>query len=157
MTQQLFALAAPVGATVSVNDDLVAASLSGAVHLPQGESVAEARAAFGPDALVGVSCHSRAEAAAAGAAGADYVTLSPVFATASKPGYGPALGPDGLAHAARESPLPVIALGGVDPGNVADCLAAGAAGVAVMGAVMRALDPGAATTGLIAVMQGRRN
>jgi len=157
LTRRLAALATPAGATVSVNGDLAAARLTGAVHLPQGRAVAEARAALGPDALVGVSCHSRAEAADAGAAGADYVTLSPIFATMSKPGYGPALGPDELAHAARELPLPVIALGGVYPGNVAACLSAGAAGVAVMGAVMRAPDPGAATTGLIAVMQGRRN
>jgi len=74
---------------------------------------------------------------AAGEEGCDYVTLSPVFATASKPGYGPALGPHGLSALTVETATPVYALGGVHPPDVADCLAAGATGVAVMGPVMR--------------------
>ena len=82
-------------------------------------------------------------------AGADYVTLSPIFATASKPGHGPALGPDGLAHVAARLAVPVIALAGVGADNAAACLDAGAAGVAAMGAVMRAADPRAATATLI--------
>jgi thiamine-phosphate pyrophosphorylase len=69
-----------------------------------------------------------------------------VFATASKPGYGPALGIGGLAAGCRAvagvgSPLAVYALGGIRPAQAGACLAAGAAGVAVMGAVMRADDP----------------
>lgn len=156
LTRQLLALAAPAEATVSVNGDLVAASLSGAVHLPQGRSVAEARATLGPDALVGVSCHSQAEAADAAAGGADYVTLSPVFATASKPGYGPVLGLGALADAVRTLPVPVVALGGVGAANAGDCLSAGAAGVAVMGAVMRAPGPGAATADLLTALRESR-
>jgi thiamine monophosphate synthase len=88
--------------------------------------------------LVGRSCHSAAELARAAAEGCDWVTLSPYAATASKPGYGPALGPAGLAALVRGAP-PVLALGGVRPGDVADCLAAGASGIAVMGPAMR--DP----------------
>jgi thiamine monophosphate synthase len=87
--------------------------------------------------LVGRSCHSAAELARAAAEGCDWVFLSPVFPTASKPGYGPALGLDGLAALVPAAP-PVLALGGVRPQDVAGCLAAGAHGVAVMGAVMRA-------------------
>ncbi|MDX1421679.1 MAG: thiamine phosphate synthase, partial [Kiloniellales bacterium] len=70
-------------------------------------------------------------------------TQSPIFATASKPGYGPALGLAGLAEAAAAG-LPVLALGGVTAERAPACLRAGAAGVAVMGAVMAARDPAAA-------------
>ena len=74
-------------------------------------------------------------------AGADYVTASPVFVTASKSGYGPALGLDGLACIVAAARGPVVALGGVTEGNAAACLAAGAHGIAVMGEIMRSLEP----------------
>jgi len=89
-------------------------------------------------ALVGRSCHSAAELTRARAEGCDWAFVSPLAATASKPGYGPALGAAGLAALAPLGP-PVFALGGVAPGDVAGCRAAGAYGVAVMGPVMR--DP----------------
>jgi thiamine-phosphate pyrophosphorylase len=74
--------------------------------------------------------------------GLDYCTYSPVWATASKPGYGPAAGADGGAAACAASPVPVFALGGVTgPDRARAAREAGAAGVAVMGAVMRAADP----------------
>lgn len=92
--------------------------------------------------LVGRSCHDRDEAIRARGENVDYVTASPVAATRSKPGYGPALGIEGLAAIVRAAgELPVLALGGVAPTDVADLCAAGAHGVAVMGAVMRADDP----------------
>jgi thiamine-phosphate pyrophosphorylase len=89
----------------------------------------------------GRSCHSGEDVWRAAAEGCAYATLSPVFSSASKPGYGPALG----VAALRGLPLPTWALGGVDAGSAADCLANGAAGVAVMGTIMRAADPAAAT------------
>jgi thiamine-phosphate pyrophosphorylase len=88
--------------------------------------------------LVGRSCHSLAEVSAARVEGCDYVTVSPVFPTPSKPGYGPPLGTAGLGALVPDAP-PVYALGGVRPDDVPACLAAGARGVAVMGPVMR--DP----------------
>jgi thiamine-phosphate pyrophosphorylase len=73
-----------------------------------------------------------------------------VFATDSKPGYGPALGLDGLAAGRRAVPgLPVVALGGVEPGRARACVEAGAAGVALMGAVMRAGDPAAVVRSVV--------
>ena len=75
--------------------------------------------------------------------------------TASKPGYGPALGLDGLAAGCRAVPdLPVIALGGVTPGRARQCVDAGAAGVALMGAVMGAGDPGAVVRAVIDELKG---
>jgi thiamine-phosphate pyrophosphorylase len=64
-----------------------------------------------------------------------------VFLTESKPGYGPAIGLDGLAVAAAAAIGPVIALAGITPANTGSCLKAGAAGAAVMGEVMRSSDP----------------
>ena len=88
--------------------------------------------------VVGRSCHDLDEIVRSRAEGCDYVTVSPVFPTLSKPGYGPALGLDGLAQLIPGTP-PVYALGGIQPADVGGCLAAGARGVAVMGPVMR--DP----------------
>jgi thiamine-phosphate pyrophosphorylase len=88
--------------------------------------------------LVGRSCHSRDELDRLSRE--DYVTLSPIYPTATKPGYGPALGAGGAAH--LQPTVPWLALGGVDSAaRAAECVAAGAAGVAVLGAVMRAEDP----------------
>ena len=84
------------------------------------------------------------------------MTLSPIFASASKPGYGPALGLERLGEVAAASPLPVIALGGIEDGDVRACLDAGAAAVAVMGAAMRAADPAPLLARLIGATRGRR-
>jgi thiamine-phosphate pyrophosphorylase len=81
------------------------------------------------------------------------VTLSPIFLTASKPGYGPAVGLAALAAAARLSPGPVVALGGIGADNIAACLAAGARGIAVMGEIMRAADPEATVRRLLVAIE----
>lgn len=92
----------------------------------------------GTHGLIGRSCHGPDDLAAAAVEGCTHATLSPTFATASKPGYGPALGLDALA----DPPLPTFALGGIDrPERAAACVAAGAHGVAVMGALMLADRP----------------
>jgi thiamine-phosphate pyrophosphorylase len=138
------------GATVTVHDDLDAVTPAGAggVHLPSGGSPEIARSRLS-GALIGASAHSVEEATAQLRAGADYVTISPVFLTASKPGYGPALGLAGLARIAAQAPGPVIALGGVSAETAALCRGAGAQGIAVMGEVMRATDPQAAVAALL--------
>jgi len=112
------------------------------VHLAATDALPAPR----PVGLVGRSCHDATELAGAVAEGADHATLSPVFPTESKPGYGPPLGLAALRELCAGAALPVYALGGIDtPERARDCLAAGAAGVAVMGAVMRAPDPARAT------------
>lgn len=148
------AVAKEFGATVSINNDFTAASICKvkAVHLPQGQPVATIRRLMGPETLIGVSAHSVAEAQLAAAEGANYLTASPVFLTDSKPGYGPALEPEGLAAIVSSVSIPVLALGGVTAENAASCIAAGAAGVAVMGSVMRSKAPGDIVTDLIAAL-----
>jgi thiamine-phosphate diphosphorylase len=116
-----------------------------AVHLAARDAVPAPR-----PPLLGRSCHSAAEVARARAEGCDWVLVSPVFPTASKPGYGPALGTGGLAALLAGGP-PGYALGGVQPDDVAGCLAAGAHGVAVMGPLMR--DP-ALAAGYLAALAG---
>lgn len=142
LVADLRALLAPVGGL------LIAASDAGldadGVHLARADSPGE-RAG-----LVGRSCHDGASLARAAAEGCAYATVSPVFATASKPGYGPALGAPGLTRLARTATLPVYALGGITAANVAACREAGAAGVAVMGAVMGAHDPAQTCADLLA-------
>ena len=145
----LVALGARWQAAVTVHDDLEAAIAAGAsgVHLPAGGDPLEARRRLGVAGLIGQSAHDAAAVARAAAAGADYATLSPVFVTASKPGYGPALGSSAFTQA---WPIPVLALGGVGADNAAACVAAGAAGIAVMGGAMRAPDPRAFMAELLA-------
>ena len=92
------------------------------------------------EVAVGRSCHSDKELSRASAEGCQWATLSPIYPSRSKPGYGPPLGPAALAG----TPLPTWALGGVDAANAAECLESGATGVAVLGAVLRSPDPAAA-------------
>jgi thiamine-phosphate pyrophosphorylase len=153
---ELVALGRRFGALVTAHEDIEAVAATGAdgVHLPSGGNPAAARARL-PDALIGASAHSADEAAALLRAGADYLTVSPVFVTASKPGYGPALGLDGLARIIARAPGAVVALGGVTPENVASCLSTGVRGVAVMGEVMRSADPQLTVECILRAMSGQ--
>ena len=147
---QLTAEAAATRGRLIVASDAELAAEMGCevVHLAVGDVVPD-----DGELRWGRSCHSRPEVERAGAEGAGYVLVSPVFATASKPGYGPPLGLDGLAHLVEAAgSLPVVALGGMTPERVPSCLAAGASGVAVMGAVMAAEDPGAVVSRILATL-----
>jgi thiamine-phosphate pyrophosphorylase len=124
--------------------DLARAFELDGVHLgAESVPVAEARAFLGPSALIGFSAHEPAEAERAAADGASYVTLSPIFATDSKPGA-QALGCDWLAAAVEKLDLPVLALGGVTAARVAQVRRAGAFGVVAISALGAARDPEAA-------------
>ncbi len=137
LAEDLAVRAARCGGTLTVGADVaLAANLGAGVHIAAGADMAAARRTLGPAAWIGVSAHTLDELRRAWEAGADYATLSPVFRSASKPGYGPALGLEALRAAAGVG-LPVLALGGVSVATARSCLDAGACGVAVMGAVMR--------------------
>ena len=153
MLAELVALGHSFGATVTAHEDIDAVIATGAdgVHLPSGADPAAARSRL-PHAVIGASAHSPVEAAALIEAGADYVTLSPIFLTESKPAYGPALGLATLAEAARLTIGSVIALAGIGESNAAQCMAVGASGVAVMGEVMRSTDPEATVRALVAAL-----
>jgi thiamine-phosphate pyrophosphorylase len=125
-----------LGTTFVVDDDVDAALELGAdgVHLGQGDAGAERARARG--LLLGRSATTYEEAVAADA---DYLGVGPIWATPSKPDASPPLGLAELERICRAVDLPVVAIGGIDAANAADCIRAGAAGVAVIRA---ATDPG---------------
>lgn len=102
--------------------------------------------------LVGASVHSEADARDAVAQGADFVVFGPVYDTPSKRRYGPPQGLAALEAVARAVDHPVLAVGGLTPERVADVLAAGAAGVAVIGAIYGAARPADATKAFLDVL-----
>jgi thiamine-phosphate pyrophosphorylase len=152
----LLARLARPGLTLFVHGDVALAAELGlaGVHLPAGSDVAAARRRLGAGALIGLSTHSVAEATAEHHA--DYVTLSPIFLSASKPGYGPALGLAALREACRRAPCPVLALGGVAAESIPDVAAAGAAGMAMMGGIMQAPEPAAAVRRCLEALRSSR-
>jgi thiamine-phosphate pyrophosphorylase len=148
LAEQIVPLAHRHGARILINTSAEICRKTGAdgVHRPtDGPPVAELRRAADSrspeDILVGVSTHSLDEALAAQAQGADFVTLSPIFETASKPGYGPALGLGELRRVCEALDIPVYALAGITPERVGGCLEAGAFGVAAMGGIINAEAP----------------
>ncbi len=155
--EELVALAEPFrraadahGALFILNDhpDLVAACGADGVHVGQDDApVAEARAAAGPEALVGLSTHSPeqidAACAAEGDARPDQISVGPVWETPTKEGR-PATGLELIRHAAEHATIPWFAIGGIDPDNVGEVVAAGAERVVVVRAIRDAADPEAA-------------
>jgi thiamine-phosphate pyrophosphorylase len=119
-----------------INDrsDIAAAVAADGVHLTTNSLPAEVvRRTFGDDFLIGVSTHSAPEASVARRSGADFVVFGPVFETASKSKYGPPVGLANLEKVCLElSPFPVLALGGLTISNVAECIRAGAHGIAAI-------------------------
>jgi thiamine-phosphate pyrophosphorylase len=134
-TEDVVARGAPfreLGATFVVNDDVEAAVRLGAdgVHLGRGDSGAER--ALDEGLLLGLSAASVEEAQDAERRGAAYVGAGPVWATPSKEDADPPTGLDGLREICAAVAVPVVAIGGIDASNAADCIRAGAAGVAVI-------------------------
>ena len=129
------------GVLLLINDRVDVALACGAdgVHLAaRSLPPADARRIFG--GLVGVSVHDLAGAVAAAAAGADYVTFGHVYPTSSKPGL-PPQGLRALAAVVEAVDVPVLAIGGIGPGNAAEVLATGCAGIAVISSILAAENP----------------
>ncbi len=138
--------------TIHGDPDMAADAGLDGVHLKAGGDARAARARIGENGIVGVSIHSVAEARALDPTIVDYAIAGPVYATSSKPGYGPAFGPGGLRSIVDASRVPIVGIGGIEANRVGDLIAAGAAGIAVMGGVMRAQDPGVEVRRLLAAL-----
>ncbi|MGB3306709.1 MAG: thiamine phosphate synthase [Thermomicrobiales bacterium] len=143
--------AAESGTSLTINDraDVAAVLGNAGVHLGARSLPADVVRRSFVFPLIGVSVHSIEEAVAATAA--DYVTFGHVFATGSHPGEPPA-GIGALADVVAAVELPVIAIGGINASSVADVIATGCAGIAVISAILDAADPGAATRALHAAL-----
>ena len=146
-------LTAEAGVPLIVNDrvDLAAAVDADGVHLGQTDLPAGvARERLGESAVVGVSASTVEQAEAAEAAGADYLGVGAVYGTDSKAVSGDrdGIGTERIGAVADAVDIPVIGIGGIDAGNAAPVIEAGATGVAALSAITAAEDPEAATAAL---------
>jgi thiamine-phosphate pyrophosphorylase len=153
---ETLALCRRYGAKLFINDrtDVALAVGADGVHLPATSfDPKDARRLLGADKLIGVSTHSLAEARAAATAGANFIVFGPIFETPSKRGYGKPVGVQALRGVTRGVDVPVLAIGGVTIGNVAELQEAGAAGVAAVAAILEATDPAMAAQGFKAALR----
>ena len=155
----LKALLHPLGIPLIINDrvDVALACDADGVHLGQSDiEPLAARAMLGPDKIIGLSVGSPAEwqASQDQLAAVDYIGTGPLFGTTTKLDAGKAIGPDGLAAMVGLSHLPVVAIGGIGAANAASVMAVRPAGIAVVSAIMAAVDPAAAARQLREIVEG---
>jgi thiamine-phosphate pyrophosphorylase len=125
------------------------------IHVGQDDMpVAKVRALVGADVLIGLSTHSPAQIDAVDASLVDYIGVGPIHATPTKPGR-PAVGIELIRYAAAHAPVPFFAIGGLDAGNLADALDAGAQRVCVLRAIADAAEPERAARELRAAIDAR--
>jgi thiamine-phosphate pyrophosphorylase len=157
--QELREVTRLAGVPLIVNDrlDVALALEAEGVHLGQEDLPARlARPLIGPNRLLGVSVETVEQAEQAWRDGADYLGVGDLFGTPSKPDAGPPIGLEALRAIARAVPLPIVGIGGVTLENAGAVIDAGAAGVAVISAVIGAADPEQAARDLRAIVEQRR-
>lgn len=147
------AILAPLGIPLIVNDrvDVALAVDADGVHVGQSDIDArDVRAMIGPDRILGLSVGTEAEwqASRDALAVVDYVGVGAIFPTATKSDVGAAVGLAAIGLIKARAGLPSVAIGGIGLSNAADCIAAGADGVAVVSAIMAAEDPATAARDL---------
>jgi thiamine-phosphate pyrophosphorylase len=138
------ALLAGSGVPLIINDriDVALAVNAEGVHLGQTDMpIADARRIVGKSMLIGISAECVEDALRAEAEGADYVGISPVFATPTKTDTAPALGLSGVAAIRARVSLPLVGIGGIGPANAAEVIRAGCDGIAVVSAIVAAPSP----------------
>ena len=129
-----------------VNDDpdIARACAADGVHVGHGDMApSEARAALGPEAIVGLSTHSEEQIAASAEEPVDHISVGPIWETPTKEGR-PAVGLELIAHAAAHAPHPFFAIGGIDATNAGRVVEAGAHRLCVVRAIRDAADPAGA-------------
>jgi thiamine-phosphate pyrophosphorylase len=156
---ELKSLLGPAGVPLIVNDRLDVALAAGAdgVHLGQKDlPLADARRIAGGRLVIGISAESLEDAVAAAAGGADYIGVSPVYATPTKTDTTAPLGLDGLRGIREAVAVPLVGIGGLHRENAGAVIRAGADGVAVVSALMAAEDPEEAARSLLAAVREAR-
>lgn len=136
-------VAQELGVLFIVNDrcDLALAVDADGVHLGQGDLPLHlARQVMGPDKLIGVSTHNPEQVRTATEGGPDYLGFGPIFKPGSKSDHDPVVGIEGLKAIRPLTPLPIFAIGGITLDQVEAVIRAGANGVAVISAILKASD-----------------
>ena len=136
-------VAQELGVLFIVNDrcDLALAVDADGVHLGQGDLPLDlARKVMGPDKLIGISTHNAEQVRVATAGEPDYLGFGPIFKPGSKADHDPVVGVVGLKAIRPLTPLPIFAIGGIALDQVEDVMRAGANGVAVISAILKASD-----------------
>jgi thiamine-phosphate pyrophosphorylase len=149
-------LADTFGALFIVNDDphLARRLDADGVHVGQDDMPpAEAREILGPEAVIGLSTHSREQIEAAHDEPVDYISVGPIWETPTKKGR-PATGLELISAAAEIATLPWFAIGGISPDNAGEVVAAGAERLCVVRAIRDAPDPRVAAKELVAALGG---
>jgi thiamine-phosphate pyrophosphorylase len=147
--------AAKAGVLFIVNDrcDLALAIDADGVHLGQGDLPLDlARKVMGPEKLIGISTHSPTQVRDATAGKPDYLGFGPIFTPGSKQDHDPVVGLEGLRSIRSLTPLPVFAIGGIQIDQVGEVVRAGANGVAVISAILKAPDISHAVRSFLAQM-----
>ncbi len=145
-------LAHELGARFIINDrcDLALAVDADGVHLGQGDLPLDlARKVMGPERLIGISTHNPAQVLAATAGQPDYLGFGPVFKPGSKSDHDPVVGIEGLTAIRSLTPLPIFAIGGITLHDVEEVIHAGADGVALISAILKAPDIRQAVTDFV--------
>lgn len=154
----LGAALAPRGVPLLVNDRVDVARAAGVgCHVGQTDLPVEAaREILGPDAILGVSIDQVEQARAVDPEHVDYLAYGPFAPTATKPDAGAPIGVAGLAEVRALTALPLVAIGGLDAGNLKGAIQAGADGIAVVRAILAAADPEAAARALLEAIEAAR-
>jgi thiamine-phosphate pyrophosphorylase len=148
-------LADTYGAPFIVNDDsyLAADLLADGVHLGQEDmSPTEARRLLGPEAIIGLSTHSREQIEAASEQPVDYISVGPIWETPTKEGR-PGTGLELISEAAQIATRPWFAIGGITTDNVSEVVGAGARRICVVRSIKEADDPAEAARALLAPVE----
>jgi len=149
--------AAKAGVLFIVNDrcDLALAVDADGVHLGQGDLPLDlARKVMGPDKLIGISTHNPDQVREATAGKPDYLGFGPIFKPGSKQDHDPVVGLEGLRAMRRLTSLPVFAIGGIQIDQSGEVMRAGANGVAIISAILKAPDISLAVKAFLAKMPG---
>jgi thiamine-phosphate diphosphorylase len=155
---ELRALTREKGALFFVNDrlDVAIATEADGIHLgPDDLPVAAVRRVSPEEFIIGRSADDPEVARAAVADGADYIGCGTVYATSTKPDAGEVIGLEGLRRVVEAVPVPVVGIGGITVERASDVAMAGAAGIAAIGAVMAASQPGHAAGALMTAFAER--
>ena len=155
LARKLMALLKPLGIPLIINDrvDVALAADADGVHIGQSDMPYEiARKLLGPDKIIGLSVESFEDIEAANELDVDYIGISHVYGTPTKTDTAEPFGLEGLRKAVRMSAHPTVAIGGMNKDTIADVIATGADGVAVVSAICSAEDISEATSELKAIV-----